>query len=68
MSYEDLETDIETDPLMKQSKKELMRQLKLAEQKISAQDSELENLRPLGNFFKCEQKGEVFLICPLLIE
>ena len=55
MSYKELGTDVQSDLLIKKSKKELVRQLKLAEEKILAQDTELENLRPLGNFFMCEK-------------
>jgi hypothetical protein len=64
MSYEELESDVVLDPLMNQSKKELVRQLKLAEEKILAQDSELQSLRPLGNFFKCESKRGGFSYMP----
>ena len=64
MSYDDNDTEVELDPLFKNSKKELVRQLRLAKNQNSVQETELNFLRPIGNFFKCEQKRGGFSYMP----
>ena len=52
------------DPLFKLSKKSLIEQLKQAQQTIIDQEKELEMLKPIGNFFVCEQKRGAFTYGP----
>ena len=51
----DTDFDYQSDPLFKLPKKFLIAQLKQANQKINEQKKELDSLKPLGDFFRCQQ-------------